>query len=347
MLKPLCLFVCIWGSLIFLIPGCDDAPKSKKAVKSEAPEATPAHLVLYTSVDPLVVGPIIDTFVDQTKIRVSIVGDKDSQRSYALAKQLREDQHDPKADVWWSGEIFHTILLADEGLLQPYASPSSTDIPANLKDADSCWASVGLRARVLAIRQGVTVADVSNLENLKASEIAGKIAISRPHVGATSGHLAALYVLWDEYRYRIFLQTLRENGVKMLGGNIDVANQVAAGTYDVGLTDSDAVDAALARGEKLIMQYPDQRGAGTLGIPSTVGLVAGSRDIDNAKKLIDYLLSPQVEQVLIEARYASWGVRGDTGKVKLMDIDYKKAARAMPRAVMLAETVLSGKRVVE
>ena len=71
---------------------------------------------------------------------------------------------------------------------------------------------------------------------------------------------------------------------------------------------------------------PDQDTFGTLMIPTTVGLVSGTKQPDAAKKLIDYLLSPQVEQKLIEARFAGWSVRGG-GDVKAMQIDYRAAAQ--------------------
>src|SRR5205807_8622228 len=46
------------------------------------------------------------------------------------------------------------------------------------------------------------------------------------------------------------------------------------------------------------MLYPDQSGIGTLVIPNTVALVAGAPNPENARRLIDYLLSPEVEAAL-------------------------------------------------
>ena len=68
---------------------------------------------------------------------------------------------------------------------------------------------------------------------------------------------------------------------------------MARGTVWAGLTDNDDVDNALAAGGRIRMVLPDQQqgGLGTLAIPCTVGLVAGAKHPEEAKKLVDYLLS--------------------------------------------------------
>ncbi|RDJ93096.1 hypothetical protein B4Q13_24285, partial [Lacticaseibacillus rhamnosus] len=52
-----------------------------------------------------------------------------------LAERLRAEKSNPQCDVWWGNEPFHTINLADEGLLQPYESPSAGDIAGMYKDS--------------------------------------------------------------------------------------------------------------------------------------------------------------------------------------------------------------------
>ena len=69
---------------------------------------------------------------------------------------------------------------------------------------------------------------------------------------------------------RAFLHKLHDNGVKLLGGNAEVADQVGAGYFDVGLTDSDDVTNVQAHGGKLTAVVPDQDGEGTLAMPTTV-----------------------------------------------------------------------------
>ena len=61
---------------------------------------------------------------------------------------MQAERSNPQADVWWGNEVFHTINLAENGVLAPYESPSATDIPARFKDPGHRWAGSALLGRV-------------------------------------------------------------------------------------------------------------------------------------------------------------------------------------------------------
>jgi len=65
-----------------------------------------------------------------------------------------------------------------------------------------------------------------------------------------------------------------------------------------------------------------------------------------AKKLIDYLLSAEVERKLIDAKFGRYSVRGGVGAeaVKTMNVDYAVVARALPRSVERALLILEGRK---
>ncbi len=318
----LCLSVFIGGSFLF-VRGCD----SKHS----------GEIVLYTSVDQPYAEPIVKEFEKQTGVHVRLVTDSEASKSVGLAERLRAEKSNPQADVWWSNEPFHTINLAEEGLLQAYVSPSAAEVLPMYADPEHRWAGNGLRARVIA---GYDMDDPSyrlKLEDLLKTP--GNIAMARPTAGTTGGHVAALYVLWGDAKADAFFKELRGKDIKLLGGNGPVADGVARGTFAMGLTDND--DVANAQGH-IRAFLPDQDAFGTLMIPTTVGLVSGSKQPDAAKKLIDYLLSREVEQKLIESNFAGWSVRNSSG-VNAMQLDYREVARAMPRAVRRATAILEGR----
>ncbi|HLL87759.1 MAG TPA: hypothetical protein VK324_00495, partial [Tepidisphaeraceae bacterium] len=84
-------------------------------------------VVLYTSVDQPVAQPIVDAFTRETGIKVELRTDTEATKSVGLAERLRAEKASPKADVWWGNEVFHTINLADAGLLEPYDPPTARD----------------------------------------------------------------------------------------------------------------------------------------------------------------------------------------------------------------------------
>src|SRR5690348_4052568 len=126
-------------SLLFLV-GCNRSAEQQ--------------IVLYTSVDEPIARPLINEFTKLTGIAVTLVTDTEASKSVGLAERLRAEKDHPQADVWWGNEPFHTINLAEEGLLAPYESPNSKGIAEQFKDPQHRWTGNGLRVRVIALYQG-------------------------------------------------------------------------------------------------------------------------------------------------------------------------------------------------
>ena len=307
--------------------------------------ALAADVVLYTAVDHPYAAPIVREFEKQTGLRVTLVTDAEATKSVGLAERVRAEKANPQADVFWSNEPFHTINLASEGLLQPYESPSAREIADQFKDPEHRWAGNALRARVIAM---ATISSFipAGIEDLTRPDFKGKITMARPTAGTTGGHVAAIYVLFGEEKATAYFRKLRDNGIKLVGGNSIVAEQVGRGNFFFGLTDNDDITAAQANKGLVSQVLPDQGegGYGTLMVPTTIGLVAGAKNEANAQKLIDYLLSREVEQKLIDSKFAGWSVRGlEKSKIKPMKVDYREVARALPQAVRKATAILEGR----
>src|SRR5207248_11370711 len=135
--------------------------------------------------------------------------------------------------------------------------------------------------------------------------------------------------------YAKFLNGLRANDVKLLGGNSAVADQIAAGTLAAGLTDNDDINNAKSEGQQIDGILP----GGTLLIPSTIALVKDCPHPDSAKQLIEFLCSPPVEKELIDGKFFAYSVR-DTTNVHAMDVDYVRCAHEMKNAVERALNAL-------
>jgi hypothetical protein len=50
-----------------------------------------------------------------------------------------------------------------------------------------------------------------------------------------------------------------------------------------------------------------------------------------------------VERKLVDAKFAGWSVRAPLTDIRTMDVDYAAAAKALPRAVETAMTILEGR----
>lgn len=291
--RPLLVFLPL--CLALLIAACAPAP------------AAPRQVVVYTSVDQPVAEPILAEFERVSGIDVLPVFDVEATKTTGLVNRLIAEKGNPAADVFWNNEIVQTLVLKDEGVLAPYNSPAAQQIPAQHRDPDGYWASYAARARVIIVNTQLVddPASVDSLDALLDPRWEGEqVGMAYPLFGTTATHAAALYEAWGAERARTFFGDLAERGVRVVDGNGVVRDLVASGQLAFGLTDTDDACGALARGQPVVVVLPDQDSLGTLLIPGTVGLVAGAPHEEQGKALIDYLLSADVEQALLDARFS-------------------------------------------
>ena len=72
----------------------------------------PDSVVVYVSADDHIARLLIQRFEDQHGIDVRMVGDTEAKKTTGLVQRLRQEQDNPQADVFWSSEIFMTMVKA-------------------------------------------------------------------------------------------------------------------------------------------------------------------------------------------------------------------------------------------
>src|ERR1044072_7440485 len=77
-------------------------------------------VVLYTSVDEPFARPILAEFDARYHVSVVLKTDAEATKTVGLAERIRAEKENPRCDVYWGNEPFHTIALAEEGLLTGY-----------------------------------------------------------------------------------------------------------------------------------------------------------------------------------------------------------------------------------
>ena len=301
------------------------------------------EVVVYSSVDQVFSEPILRSFEAGSGVRVRAVFDTDETKSTGVLNRLIAEAANPQADVFWSGDPVRPFLLIQRDLVEAFASPEADAIPAAFKDPEGRWTGLGARARVLLVnrsRLGGRAAP-SSIRDLARPEWRGEGAIANPLFGTTTIHVAALATLWGDEELRAFLDGLRENGVRIASSNGEVRRLVAAGEVTLGLTDTDDADQAAASGAPVEVVYPDQEagGLGTLVMPTTLVRIRGGPHPQEAKQLIDHLLSPQVEAYLaahgahmpLQRGVATpAGVRS-ASEIRAMQVDYAEVALVIER----------------
>jgi iron(III) transport system substrate-binding protein len=270
-------------------------------------------VTVYTALDQDFSQPIFEGFEAVSDLSVAAKYDTESTKTVALTDAIMAESARPRCDVFWNNEILNTLRLEKAGLLEPYHSPHADDFPAQYRSPDGMWYGFAARARVLLVNTDLVAKEdrPDSILDLAAVRWRGRAGIAKPLFGTTATHVACLFAHWGEERAKKFLRQVKANDIRILAGNKQVALEVAAGRLAFGLTDTDDAMIELQRGMPVTIIYPDgQPGQlGTLLIPNTVAIIKDAPHPAAARRLVDYLLSPDVEARLAAGRSAQIPLR--------------------------------------
>jgi iron(III) transport system substrate-binding protein len=273
---------------VFLLSGCWSASDSE--------------VIVYTAQDEEFAKPLFDDFAARNAIAVRPKYDAESTKTVGLAAALIQEADRPRADVFWNNEILNTLRLQKLGLLQAYSPEIAKEYPAMYRDAGGMWHGFAARARILIVNKNlVKPADrPRSIEDLADPKWRGHVGLAKPLFGTTATHAACLFAAWGDERAKAFFTRLKQNQIQVLGGNKQVAVDVGNGKLAFGLTDTDDALEEIHGGQPVDIVYPDQQpdGLGTLFIPNTLAIVKGCPHPAAARRLVEYLLSPEVEAKL-------------------------------------------------
>ena len=309
------------------------------------------EVTIYVSTDRVFSEPILRNYEHKTGTKVNAVYDTEETKSTGLANRLLAEKNNPQADVFWSNEPVRTLMLKKRGVLATYESPSAAGIPAVFKDPEIYWTGFSARSRVIVyntklVKQEEAPNSVLALTDPKWK---GQVAIADPRFGSTSFHVAALYAELGDERADEFFRKLKANDVKIVSSNSVVRDMVARGEVKVGLTDTDDVNVALEDKQPVAMIFPDRDGMGVPVMPNMVSLIALAPHPDAGEKLIDYLLSAEVERSLAQSEAVQIplreGVEGPKNipplkSFKPMTLDYGRAADRVEDVTRRLQTIL-------
>jgi iron(III) transport system substrate-binding protein len=298
------------------------------------------EVVVYTSLDKVFSQPILEAFEKETGIKVLDVYDSEATKTTGLVNRLIAEKDSPRADIFWNSETGRTIILKEKGILAKYISPSAADIPAQFKDPEDYWTGFAARCRILIYNTTMLKQEdlPKSIFELTDPRWNGKVALAYPLFGTTSTHAAALFANLGDEKAKEFYQNLKNNNVMLTDGNASARDRVADGTVPIAFTDTDDAIVAILEGKPVNIIWPDKEGIGTMLIPNTVALIKGGPNPEAAKKLIDFLLSPKVEEMLANCESRQIPLRSGIklpaeipalGEIKAMEVDYEKVADLM------------------
>ena len=293
---------------------------------------------VYCSLDQEFSEQILDEFQRRTGIVVEKKFDSEMDKTLGMVEKIISEESNPRCDVYWNNEVAHTLRLKKLGLLEAHVAPNASRIPAGFKDAEGYWTGLAARARVIIYNRNELGEELpKGILDCADPKWKGRVAMARPKYGTTLTHFGALFATWGEDRTKSFIDRLLRNDVEWYVGNAMVMREVGSAVVPFGYTDTDDANVSRVNDRPTDIVIPDQGpdGEGTLLIPNSVMIVKGDKNRTEAKRLINYILSAEVEQRLANGRSAQIplgpGVTVPEGvldlkTLKVMDVDWEKVA---------------------
>ena len=210
------------------------------------------------------------------------------------------------SDLVWLGDPSDYEVFKKNGWLEPYVSPETEHIAKEYMDADGYYTAGRLVTMGIAWFIGVDEADAPKTWNdLLDPKWYNQIIMTDPSQASTTKYWMAAMMQSDKYGPEYF-QKLRDNGVELESGTTATHNRVADASYQVGIC-LDYVSANLmAEGSPIDFHYTTED---VITMTSPIAIIKGCANEDNAKLLMDFILSKEGQEVLVANNLVS--VRDD------------------------------------
>jgi iron(III) transport system substrate-binding protein len=319
------------------------------------------RVVLYCAQDRDFAVPLFEEFQRQQGLPIVPKYDTEKNKSVSLYEELIAERTRPRCDVFWNNEILATIRLQKQGLLEPYDSPSAKPYPTEAKAKDHTWHAFATRARILIVNTRlVSEKDrPKSLFDLTDARWRNRVVMAKPQFGTSATQVACLFQVLGAERAKQYYLDLKANGVQIAPGNKDVAVWVGQGRTPtgqpaaIGITDTDDAMEEVREKHEVAIVYPDRENLGTLFVPNSLAILKGCPNLDGARRLVDYLLSAEVEKRLAEGESVQVPLNPEVRAhlpreietprtVKAMAVDFEKAAELWGEAETFVRNEFAG-----
>lgn len=254
-------------------------------------------LVVYSGRSEPLIKPFLEEFAEREDLDVQVRFADTAD----LVGTLLEEGDRTRADVFIGQDAASLARLDEEGLLQTYEASRKT--PARFRAANSTWTGLSGRARVLIVPEGGDRPD--SVFDLTDPRWKGRIA--GPIVSNVSFRdwVSAIRIEKGDDFTRDYLEGLKRNDLEVLASHGEVRAAVGDGEFDVGLVNHYYVELEKQEGSDVEAVYTDQErgGFGVVFNVASAGITASADNAENARKLMDYLVTPEVQERFARANF--------------------------------------------
>jgi len=268
-------------------------------------EALAKDLVVYSGRKEELIRPAIQTAERALGVKVTLF----TAGAGELARRIELERTNPKGDVFIGTTAGFAELMREKGLLDSFTSPLLNEIPREFRSPDNSWVPITARVRVLMVNTNLVKPPDTpkSYFDLTAPRWKGKVAVASMGERTTVGWLAAIMAARGEEFAKKYVADLKANGLKVLKNNTEVRKAVSGAEYAIGITNHYYYLLQLQDEAKspIGIVYPDQ-GPTDMGTPVfsiTAAVIKGARNADAARSLLEFLLTPDGNRLLVEGEF--------------------------------------------
>ena len=287
-------------------------------------------------------------FEDATGIDVDMTR-KSSGETFA---QIKAEESNPKGDVWWGGTGDPHLQAAEEGLTEPYVSPMRDQLhPWAIAQATSAGdRTIGIYSGALGFGYNSDLLAANGLpepkcwEDLTKPEFKGHIQIANPNSSGTAyTTLATMMQLFGEDGGFDYMKRLHANVNQYTKSGSAPIKSAGQGETTVGIVFMHDAVAQTVAGFPIVTVAPCEGTGYEIG---SMSIIAGARNMDEAKQFYDWALSAEAQNLALQVNAfqvpSNMGAQTsdkapDLASIKLIDYDFKKYGSSDERKRLLAK----------
>lgn len=254
-------------------------------------------LVIYTTVSKGVVSELVPMFEKETGIKVEIVRAGVGE----LIKRIQSEKGNPLADVLW-GSALASLQAAGEPYFEHYVSVNNDAMVDRYKNVEGWVTRHSLAVRCLLVNKNL-IGDipVTGYADLLNPALKGKISHVDPSASSSGyGHLCNMLFAMggnDLDKGWEYVDKFCANlGNKLLNSSSAVWKGVNDGEYTVGLTYEEVALQSVKSGAPVKIVYMKE---GCFVEPNCTAIIKNAKNLENAKKFIDFLTGKEAQSMLI------------------------------------------------
>ncbi len=278
---------------------------------------------------------LYEKFTKATGIKVNVVSGKDK----ALQKRIIEEGEDCVADLYITADAGRLGAFQKKGMLQKagWSKSIKDSVPSNFRSAE--WVGIAKRARIIYYSpERVSANELNGMtyEGLADPKWKGRLVIRKSNNIYNQSLVASLIknngkkntANWAKFIVSNMARTPKGNDraqiLAVAAGEADIA--VANTYYHALMLSGKKGEAQQSAAKKVKPFFPNQQDRGTHMNISGAGMLKYAPNKSNAVKLIEFLLTPEAQEHIVNNTYEYPMIEGISPNILVPghDMDFKQ-----------------------